>query len=151
MKAFLTFQTHLMKLGRRQLATEIFLWVTIMQKCGRQKLLIIFFSSQQNTNRWKTLVANFSFKNQKEENMYEATMAIFPLTNKIKYKKTHWLFIHLPLKNHVQQIEYWPYTQFRVTALNVSSQFYTLSCARLKNCCLVFCSMFKMIYNIPIC
>ena len=118
MKAFLTFQTHLMKLGRRQLATEILLWVTIMQKCGRQ-----------NTNRWKTLVANFSFKNQKEENMYEVTMAIFPLTNKIIYKKTHWLFIHLPLKNHVQQIEYWPYTQFCEIALNVSSQFYTLSCA----------------------
>ena len=70
MKAFLTFQTHLMKLGRRQLATEIFLWVTIMQKCGRQKLLIIFFSSQQNTNRWKTLVANFSFKNQNEEKAF---------------------------------------------------------------------------------
>ena len=33
-------------------------------------------------------VRNFSFKNQNEENAFGAAMAIFPLTNKIKYKQT---------------------------------------------------------------
>ena len=45
------------------------------------------FPSQLNTNRRKTLVANVSFRNQNEENAFGPAMAIFPLTNKVKYKQ----------------------------------------------------------------
>jgi len=42
--------------------------------------------------RWKILVANFSFKNQNEENAFRASMSIFLLTNKIKYKHPDYLY-----------------------------------------------------------
>ena len=50
---------------------------------------------QQNTNRWKTLVANFFFKNQNEESVFGAAVVIFPLTNKIKYKLADYLYINI--------------------------------------------------------
>ena len=34
----------------------------------------------------------FSFKNQNEENAFGAAMAIFPLTNKINYKRADYLY-----------------------------------------------------------
>ena len=43
-------------------------------------------------------------------------MAIFLLMNKILKIQTRWLFIHVPLKNHVERINCWPFSQFCVTA-----------------------------------
>ena len=45
--------------------------------------------------RWKFLVANFFFKNQNEKNAFGAAMAIFQLTNKIKYKDTDYLYSYM--------------------------------------------------------
>ena len=56
-----------------------------MEKCGRQKVSITFFSFAVK-HKPNFLVANFSFKNQNEENAFGAAMAIFLLMNKIKYK-----------------------------------------------------------------
>ena len=67
-------------------------------------------------------------------------MAIFPLMDKIKHAD----FIHLPLRDHVERIECWPFIRSFVRLPNVSSQLYTFSCA-LKNCRLVLCLMFKTI------
>ena len=84
------------------------------------------FPSQRNTNRWKILVANFSFRNRNEENMFGATTAIFLITKR------------LAMENHDERIM--PATcAFRATTENVSSQLYTFSCAQLKNGRLVLC------------
>ena len=40
-------------LGKRQLATEIFLFSRQLEKCGGQKVLNTIFPLQQNSNRWK--------------------------------------------------------------------------------------------------
>ena len=135
-------------LGRRLLATEIWFQSPYAIKFGCQKSVNKFLSAQRKTNRWTTLVANFSFENQNKENTFVAAMVIFALTNKIKYKQPRWLFIHLSLKNHVEQIKYWPYMQFRSTAKCFKSTLhvYNLSCAWPKNCCLVLCSVFKTIF-----
>ena len=50
------------------------------------------FPLQRNTNGWKILLANFSFKNQNEKNAFGAAMVIFPLANKIKYKHADYLY-----------------------------------------------------------
>ena len=55
------------------------------------------FPLQQNTNRWKTLVANFSFKNQNKENAFGAPMVIFLLTNKIKYKHGDYMYLYIDI------------------------------------------------------
>ena len=96
------------------------------------------FPSQRNTNRWKTLVAIF-FKNQSEENAFGASMAVFRERKRFEMQ-TPWLFIHLSLKNHLSSFVRLP---------NVWNQLYKFSCARLKNCCLVLCSMFKDAQNDP--
>ena len=134
-------------LGRHQLATEI-IFQSPYAKMWLPKGVSKIFPSHWNTNtcRWKTLVANFSFKNQNEENVFGAAMMIFLLMNKIKLKYKHWLFIH-------RYIYHWKTKSNESNAghissfmqlPNVSSQLYTCSCARLKNCHLAFCSMFKM-------
>ena len=41
------------------------------------------FPLQQNTNRWKILVANFFFRNWNEENTFGAATAIFPITKRL--------------------------------------------------------------------
>ena len=96
------------------------------------------FPSQRNTNRWKTLVAIF-FKNQSEENAFGASMAVFRERKRFEMQ-TLWWFIHLSLKNHLSSFVRLP---------NVWNQLYKFSCARLKNCCLVLCSMFKDAQNDP--
>ena len=55
-----------------------------MKKRGRQKVSISFFFAAKHKPNF--LVVNFSFKNQNKENAFGAAMAIFLLTNKIKYK-----------------------------------------------------------------
>ena len=40
------------------------------------------------------LVANVSFKKQNEQNVFGAAMAIFSLTNKIKYKHADYLYTY---------------------------------------------------------
>ena len=103
-----------------------------MQKCGRQKSVNNIFSAQRNTNRWKTLVVNFSFENQNAKNTFLAAMVIFVLTNKIKYKQSRLLFMHLSLKtmsNRSNAGHYGLHIRSFVRLLNVSSQLYTLSCA----------------------
>ena len=92
-----------------------------MEKCGRQN-----FPLQRNTNNWKILLANFSFRNQSEENGSGVAMAIFPITNKISTEISR-------QTNHADHIS--SFVQLK----NVSSQLYTFSCAQLKNCCLVLC------------
>ena len=78
-------------LGRHKLATDYFFQLPD-GKMWLPKTVNKIFPSKQNTNRWKILVANFSFKNQKEVNMFGASMAIFPLTNKMKYKHADYLY-----------------------------------------------------------
>ena len=85
-------------LGRRQLVTEIF-FQSPYGKMWLPKSVNKIFSLERNTNqnfvtRWKILVANFSFKNQNEENAFGAAMAFFPLMNKIKYKHTDYLYTY---------------------------------------------------------
>ena len=97
-------------------------------------------------------VANFSFMNQNEERAFGAAMAIFPLTNKSKYKHAdylytyHWKTTTNELNaSHIRSLVWLP---------NVSSQLYTLfflyllekNCTRLKNCRLVLCSIFNMVF-----
>ena len=43
---------------------------------------------------WKIEVANFSFRNQKEENSFGATTVIFLLTNMIKFKHADYLYTY---------------------------------------------------------
>ena len=57
---------------------------------------IKIFPSQRTTNRWETLVANFSFKNQNEENAFVAAMVVFQLTNKIKCQHADYLYTENP-------------------------------------------------------
>ena len=71
------------------------------------------------------LVANFCFKNQNEENVFGATMAIFPLTNKIKYKHADYLYTY-HWKTTTERIKCQPYTQFRATAKCFKSTLYLL-------------------------
>ena len=84
------------------------------------------FPSLRNTNRWKIRLANFSFRNQSEENGFGVAMAIFPIANKIRTEKSR-------QTNHAGHISSF------VELQNVSSQLYTFSCAQLKNCRLVLC------------
>ena len=56
--------------------TEIF-FSRDMEKCGHQKELKEFFPLKENTNRWKTQVTNFYFKNQNKESRFGAAMAVF--------------------------------------------------------------------------
>ena len=79
-----------------------------------------------------------------EENASRAAMVIFQLRNKIKYKHADGLYLYhwkttLNESNagHIRSFVWLP---------NVLSQLYTFSCARLKNCSLVFCSMLKTIF-----
>ena len=67
-------------LCRRQLATDFF-FQSPDGKVWSPKTVNIFFPSQQNTDGWKILVANFSFENQYEEIAFGAAMAIVQLTN----------------------------------------------------------------------
>ena len=55
-----------------------------MEKCGRQKVSITFFL--RSKTQTKLFGCQFFFKNQNEENAFGAAMAIFLLTNKIKYQ-----------------------------------------------------------------
>ena len=64
-------------LGKRQLATEIFLFSRQVEKCGGQKVLIQFFLCSKTQIDGKTLVANFSFKNQTEENRFRLQLRFF--------------------------------------------------------------------------
>ena len=64
-------------LGKRQLATEIFFQLPYA-KMWSPKSVNKIFPSQQNTNRWKTPVTNFSFRNQNKEIVFGAAIAIFP-------------------------------------------------------------------------
>ena len=105
--------------------TEIFFQLPYA-KMWSSKSVNKIFPLQWITNRCKTLIANFSFKNQNEENTFGASMAIFPLTN--KNIQTCWLFIHLPLKKHVERIECWPFTHFVATANCFKSPLYLLLC-----------------------
>ena len=41
------------------------------------------FPSEENTNRWKTLVTNLSFKTQNKENAFGAPVVISALMNKL--------------------------------------------------------------------
>ena len=66
-------------LGRHQLATEIF----FQSPDGKMWSPKRVFSSQRNTNRWKILVANFSFRNQNKENAFGAATAIFSITKRL--------------------------------------------------------------------
>ena len=102
------------------------------------------FPSQRNTNGWKVLVANFSFKIQNKENAFGATMAIFLLTNKIKYK-------------HAENFHtcYWKTTTNESNAghirnfvqlPNVLSQLYTFSCLYLLE---KKCTLLKSCHLIP--
>ena len=61
-----------------------------MQKFGRRKVSIKFFLHSEQ----QTLVANFSLKNQNKENVFGASMVIFPLTTDIKYKHADYLHIY---------------------------------------------------------
>ena len=85
------------------------------------------FPLQRNKNRWKILVAIFSFRNWNEENAFGAAVAIFPRTNKISTEKSR-------RTNHASHIHSFVQLQ------NVSSQLYTFSGTQLKNCHLVLCS-----------
>ena len=71
-------------LGRRQLATESFFFSRHMEKCGRQKVSITFFLCSKTQT--KLFGCQFFSKNQNKENAFGAAMAIFLLTNKIKFK-----------------------------------------------------------------
>ena len=66
-------------LGRCQLATEIF----FQSPDGKMWSPKRVFPLQRNTNRWKILVANFSFRNRNEENAFGAATAIFPITKRL--------------------------------------------------------------------
>ena len=79
-------------LGRCQLAMTDFFFQLPYRKIWSPNSVNKIFPSKRYTNRWKILVANFSFKNQKEVNMFGASMAIFPLTNKMKYKHADYLY-----------------------------------------------------------
>ena len=87
-----------------------------MQKCGRQKaekrVSIKFFLA-----RWKILVANFSFKNQNEENVFAfgAPMAIYTPTTEKPRRMNRMLAISRGL-----------YTQFHKTAKCFKSTLYLL-------------------------
>ena len=53
--------------------------------------------------RCNIVVANFSFKNQNEENAFGTAVAIFLLTSKIKYKHAHYLSTY-PWKTTMNEI-----------------------------------------------
>ena len=83
-------------LGRRQLVTKnLFLFFHLWLPKSVNK---IFFAAKHKPKcfviRWKILFASFSFKNQKKENAFGATVVIFLPTKKIKYK--HAVIIYTP-------------------------------------------------------
>ena len=83
------------------------------------------FPSERNTNRWKILVANFSFRNQNKERL-QSQWRFVSITNKISTEKSR-------QTNHAGHIRSFIQLQ------NVSCQLYTFSCAQLRNFCLVLC------------
>ena len=108
--------------------------------------------------RGKILVANFSFKNQNEENAFGAAMmAIFPLTIRLN---TNTLIFYTPTteKQRTNESNAGHIRSF-MQLPNVSSQLYTFfclyvlekKCTRLKNCHLAFRSMFKTIFPFAVC
>ena len=117
-----------------------------MEKCGRQKVPIKFFLCCKTQSKlvagWKILLANFSFKDQSEENAFGAAMMIFPLTNKI----INTLIIYKPASVKPLRMN------------QISSQLYTFSFLyvlvkniQLKNCCLVLCPKFNTIFSFVLC
>ena len=89
--------------------------------------------------RWKILVANFSFKNQNEENMFGAAMAIYtPTTDKPRrmnrmpaiytqfhktakcFKSTLYLALSLPFGEEMYQIEKLPFGSLLCVQNNLS-------------------------------
>ena len=68
-------------LGRHKLATDYFFQLPD-GKMWLPKTVNKIFPSKQTTNRWKTLVPNFHFNNQNEENAFGAAMAIFSLMSR---------------------------------------------------------------------
>ena len=78
-------------------------------------------------------------------------MAIFPLTNKSKYKHADYLYTY-HWKTTTNELNAGHIRSF-VWLPNVSSQLYTFfclyrleNCTRLKNCRLVLCSIFKTVF-----
>ena len=82
-----------------------------MEKFGRQKVSIKFsFTAKRKPKflvaRWKIRLANFSFKNQNEENMFGAAMmAIFPLTIRLNINM---LIIYTPTTENPQRTNRMP-------------------------------------------
>ena len=96
-----------------------------MEKCGRQKAkkknVNKMFPSQQNTNQ------NFWLSDGK----FWSPIFLLRIRTKRMHLGPQWQFIHLPLKNHDEQIECRLYTQFHKTAK-----------------WLVLCSMFKTVNDL---
>lgn len=97
-------------------------------------------------------VAKFSFMNQNEEKAFGVAMAIFPLTNKSKYKHADYLYTY-HWKTTTNELNAGHIRSF-VRLPNVSSQLCTFfclyllekNCTRLKNYRLVLCSIFKTVF-----
>ena len=76
-------------------------------------------------------------------------MAIFPPMNKIKYKHAvYFIHLHVPLENHIEQIECRSYTQFHGTFNCFQSTLYLLLWPTEK---LLFGSLFKTIFPFEFC
>ena len=134
MRITLTQGPKLTFLGRPQLATEFFFVSRQEKLCGRQKVVNKTFPSPSSKQNYMSYLLRIITK--------RTPLAIFPQTNKIKYKHADFLIYINPWKTTSNESNA-GHTRSFVRLLNVSSELYTFSCARLKNCHLVLCSMFK--------
>ena len=129
-----------------------------MEKCGRQKESINFFSRRKtNQNAWSSdgkFWSPVSLLRIRTKRMHLGPQLWVFYRQRRLNTNMQWLFIHLPLslENLDRRIECHPYTQFHATAKCFKSTSYFLlslllekKCTRLKNCCLVLCSLFKTI------
>ena len=126
-----------------------------MEKCGRQKESINFFSRRKtNQNAWSSdgkFWSPVSLLRIRTKRMHLGPQLWVFYRQRRLNTNMQWLFIHLPLslKNLDRRIECHPFMPLP----NVSSQLHIFSClcllekkcTRLKNCCLVLCSLFKTI------